>query len=293
MRVKLLCSWQNPKQLCDEWSHLCDEDYKYKDIQITWEDEADYYVILNHPQKREFFIPERTIIFQMEPSVAIKNWGEWSFPDENKFLFVGTHKNCLNNVQLQMRNIYKDDITIQKIDKISTILSSKNFDPGHIKRINFVKELEKRNIFLIDIYGGQNYHQFINYKGKVPENKIPHDEKEKCMVGYKYYFQAENNSEYNYATEKIWEPIVCECLCFYWGCPNLEDYLHPLSFVRLNLDNIEESISIIQQAINEDWWSQRIHIIRQEKYKILNELGFFPKLKKIIDNHKNGKDIYK
>ena len=40
---------------------------------------------------------------------------------------------------------------------------------------------------------------------------------------YKYVFSCENNSEKNYATEKIWEPILFECLCFYWGCPNLEE----------------------------------------------------------------------
>ena len=104
------------------------------------------------------------------------------------------------------------------------------------------------------------------------------------LLPYKYHFAAENNSEYGYATEKIWEPILCETLCFYWGCPNLHEYIDPQSYVQLPLDNFEESLKIVKQAIEEDWWSQRIDIIRREKQKILNELGFFPNLNKIINS---------
>jgi hypothetical protein len=98
---------------------------------------------------------------------------------------------------------------------------------------------------------------------------------------------AENNSEHNYATEKIWEPILCECLCFYWGCPNLEDYIDERAFVRLDLDDFEKSYQIIKQAIEEDWWSQRIDIIKKEKEKIINEFGFFPTLQRIINEDIN------
>jgi len=279
-RIKMLCNWQNSKQLCDEWSNMCDDGYKWKNFEITWEDDnIDYYIIINFPQKNDFYIPEKTIIFQMEPDVLSSAWDYWVHPDENKFLFVANHKNYLNGVQLQIRTIP----TIYPENRKNLLLSiqSNNYVlNGHIKRINFIKELEKRNKDLIEIYGRANYHKFKNYKGQVIN-----DSKEKCFELYKYYFQAENNWEHNYATEKIWEPIVCECLCFYWGCPNLEDYLDPLCFVRLDLDNIDQSIDIIETAIREDWWSQRIEIIRKEKQKIINELGFFPSVKKIIDNY--------
>jgi hypothetical protein len=94
---------------------------------------------------------------------------------------------------------------------------------------------------------------------------------------------AENNSEYNYATEKIWEPILCECLCFYWGCPNLEDYIDSRAFIRLPLEDLEKSAQIMKQAIDEDWYAQRLPYIREAKEKIMNELGFFPNLKKMLN----------
>jgi hypothetical protein len=39
----------------------------------------------------------------------------------------------------------------------------------------------------------------------------------------------------------------------------------------------------IKQAMEEDWWSQRIDIIRQEKKRILEEMAFFPRIQKIIE----------
>jgi hypothetical protein len=102
------------------------------------------------------------------------------------------------------------------------------------------------------------------------------------MAQYKYCFSCENNWEKNYATEKIWEPILCECLCFYWGCPNLEDHIDVGAFVRLDLNDFEGAMAIVKRAIEEDWWSARIDIIRKEKRKILEEIGFFPNLKKVL-----------
>jgi hypothetical protein len=280
IRVKMLCFWQTSRQLCDEWKNTCETGYRWKNIELTWEDDnIDFYVIINYPRKDDFYVKEKTIIFQMEPSVAVRCWREWANPGKD-FFFVGSHKNCLNNVQLQIRTIPSVFIKERK-DQLLSILSAKAHDIGHIKRLNFIKELEKRGKFLVDVYGRENYHNFSSYKGKVIG-----DNKENCFSLYKYCFQAENNSEYNYATEKIWEPIVCECLCFYWGCPNLEDYIDSRAFVRLDLDDIDGSLAIIEQAIKEDWWSQRIDIIREEKKKIIEELGFFPRLSKIISEGK-------
>jgi hypothetical protein len=99
---------------------------------------------------------------------------------------------------------------------------------------------------------------------------------------YKYAISSENNSEHNYATEKIWEPIICECLPFYWGCPNLEEIIDPRSFVRLPLEDPAKAAEIVRQAIEEDWWSQRIDAIRNAKKKIMEELGLFSVIHNII-----------
>ena len=287
-RIKMLCNWCSSYQLCKEWSNMCTypDTFIWNNIEITWSSKnIDYYVIINSPPPGEYYDPKRTIVFQMEPCVydpsknwGVKTWGEWANPCDYKFMKVFRHIEALNNVQWQVtppQHIPVED----KCNRIISILSSKNIDDGHIKRIEFLRGIEiygKGISNKIDVYGKENYHNLKTYVG-LTNNKMEFEK-------YKYCFSCENNSEKNYATEKMWEPILFECLCFYWGCPNLEEYIDSRAFVRLPLDNINECISIITKAIEEDWWSQRIDIIRREKQKILNELGFFPRISKIINN---------
>ena len=282
VKLKMLCNWCSSEQLCKEWSTMYDE--SWKQLQLTSSNdprEIDYYVIINSPQPEDHYIPEKTIVFQMEPWVAdpektwgVKTWGEWAVPDPMKFFKVFTHKTHLNNVQWQIDYPFSSEPVKQdKLNKIAAICSQKNFDKGHLLRNNFIRYLEfsETNAKIIDVWGRENYHQFQSYKGTVPaENKY------NVYANYKYCVAVENNSEHNYATEKIWECILCESLCFYWGCSNLEEYIDAKSFVRLPLEDPAAALQIVQQALSEDWWSQRIGVIKQMKEKILKKLGFFP-----------------
>jgi hypothetical protein len=217
---------------------------------------------------------------------GVKTWGEWAEPDENKFLAVrgrktNHHNNCFWQLELSLNDLLNTELFIKEKEKqsvLSTICSSKYFDEGHIARIDFLKFLEKKSDVLLDIYNYDNNYEFKNYRGPLS----PYENKSDGLKNYKYYFMGENNYENNFITEKIWEPILCESLCFYWGCPNIGDYIDDRAFVLLDMNDFEKSYQIIKQAIEEDWWSERIDIIRKEKQKILNELAFFPTLDRII-----------
>jgi len=301
-RIKLLGNWCSSEQLCKEWSTMCHDKYHqtWNTIEITHEDkDIDYYVIINSPPVGAVYEPAKTIVFQMEPWVydetkqwGVKTWGdEWSSPDPTKFLRVFTHKTHLNNVQWQIDYPFHSTPLLpegtKKLNRVATICSEKMFDKGHLLRNNFIRyvgfsetngvDANEVDATMVDVYGRENYHQFSNYKGPVPE-----DNKYHVYANYKYCLGVENNSEHNYATEKLWEAILCESLCFYWGCPNVETYIDRKAFVRLPLEDPPAALQLMQQAITEDWWSQRIEIIKQMKEKILNELGFFPLLNKII-----------
>jgi hypothetical protein len=80
---------------------------------------------------------------------------------------------------------------------------------------------------------------------------------------------------------------LCESLVFYYGCPNVSTYINPLAYVELDITDFEKCYQTIKTALEEDWWSQRIDIIRQEKQKILNEMAFFPRIEKIFKQHEN------
>jgi GR25 family glycosyltransferase involved in LPS biosynthesis len=297
LRIKMICNWCSSYQLCKEWSNMCtDPDtFIWNNIEITWDNEnIDYYIIINSPPPGEYYKPKRTIVFQMEPWVydtsknwGVKTWGEWAEPNPAKFLYViGRKTNEYNNafwqLELKLSDLCRSELFKKtEGDKISSIVSSKYFDEGHIARIDFLKFIESRGDLSVDIYNEDNKYLFTNYAGKV----TPYIDKSNGLKQYKYYFMVENNYEKDFITEKLWEPILCEALVFYYGCPNVSEYIDPLAFVQLDITNFEKSYEIIKRAIEEDWWSQRIDVIRREKTRILNEMAFFPRISKIINNN--------
>ena len=99
---------------------------------------------------------------------------------------------------------------------------------------------------------------------------------------YRYFFAAENNQEHNYITEKLWEPLLTETLCFYWGAPNAAEHVDPRAFIALDLDDFENAFQTMKRAILDDEWSQRIDAIRREREKVLDEYQFFPMLERIL-----------
>jgi len=296
IKIKMLCNWTNSEQLCKEWSNMCTVDFKWNNYELVWTDikeDIDYYVIINSASKDEYYDPKRTIVFQMEPWVndnsknwGVKTWDNWSEPSPLEFLAVrGRKTQCHNNAFWQLELTLNELSNSELFEKtkgsiISSICSSKYFDEGHIARINFLKFLESKGDVELDIWNQDNNHDFTNYRGPVS----PYVDKSKGLRSYKYYFMMENNFEKNFITEKLWEPILCETLVFYYGCPNVSDYIDPRAFIQLDITNFEKSYELIKQAITEDWWSHRIDIIRQEKRKILEELAFFPTVDKIISN---------
>ena len=298
VRVKMLCNWCSSEELCKEWLKLSKGNYMWNSIQITWENtDIDYYVIINKPRPDDIFVPEKTIIFHMEPwcgeawqTWGVKSWGEWARPDTSKFLQVRSHDKYFNTGFWQI-NLTHTELKEQAIIKddslgtcVSSICSSKYVDPGHKKRIDFMKFIESKDdsTFKLHVFGENNQREFKSYVGKAPSDK-----KEIGILPYKYYFICENNAEHNYITEKLWEPIVCESLCFYWGCPNVTDYIDPLAFVQLDMDDFEGSFKIIKEAIESNLWEQRLPAIKAAKEKILDYYGFFPTLERVILNGSN------
>ena len=294
IRIKMLSNWwSSSEKLCEEWSNMCEKNNQWKNLRIVSNDIAiDYYIILNSPPAKECWDPNKTIVFQLEPWVdnpsynwGVKTWGKWSTPSSLDFMAVRGRKNeCPNTAFWQLELPLKDLINLKyeaKEAKISTICSSKYFDVGHIHRIDFLKFLEEKGDIPLDIFNENNNHKFGNYRGK----KTPYVDKSTGIVPYKYYFMVENNYEKNFITEKMWEPILCESLVFYDGCPNITDYIDNGAFVQIDMLDFEKSYKIIKTAIEEDWWSQRIDMIRLMKKKILEELAFFPTVKRIIDDN--------
>lgn len=293
IRIRMIGNyWRTSKELCDEWNKLTNGNYTWNNIQLTWEtNNIDYYIIINRPCTNDYFDPAKTIIFHMEPyytQFGINSWGEWAQPDETKFLSVRSSKNACTVASWQINQNYmelsKNEMPVKHDHSIiSTICSSKYQDDGQQKRINFLKFIEAKNdpVVSFRLYNRENQAGFKNYT-HIPE----YYGKEIGLMKYKYYFMCENSSEHNYITEKLWEPILCYCLSFYWGCPNVSDHIDPRAFVQLDMNDFEKSFEIVKQAIQENWWEQRLPFIREERKKILEYHAFCPTVERIIKSKK-------
>ena len=283
IRIMLLCNWCDSRSLCDNWNKMSKGNYRWNNIQIVWEKPADYFVVINCPPITIFPPLDKTILFQMEPNMQEnkKMWGDWSNPPAPNLKFCGTHATEYNNNEWHLAKTYTE-LSSQKVSKetnvaniLSTVLSDKYKDPGHIKRIDFIKFLESKNA-QVHVWGGNKF-DWKQYKGSLE----PHA-KDQAMFPYKYVFNAENHDIRNYYTEKIIDGILAECLVFYWGCPNIRDFIDERAFVKLELVDFESDYKTILKAINENWWEKRLPFIKAAKKKILNETQFFPRLEKIV-----------
>jgi hypothetical protein len=287
-KVKLICDWCSSSQVINQFSNMCKGDYKWNNIKIVDNDiNIDYYVIINRVISNEYYNPKKTILFQMEPyceninqNWGRKTWGYWNNPDKSNFLEIRNNINSYNNCTSLLKENYEELSKMNIIKSknyISTICGPKYFDPGHIKRIDFLKYIESKNELKIDIYGTDNTHNFKNYV-----RSLSREEKSVGLIPYKYYFMVENNKEKNYITEKFWEAIMCESLIFYDGAYNISDYINPNAFVEIDLNNFDKSYNIIIESINNNLWEKNIDIIRYEKYRVLNYFNFFPTIERII-----------
>jgi hypothetical protein len=283
-RIKLLSNWYSRDVLLKEYNRYLNH-HMYD---LTMDDtDVDYWIIINSPPPDAKYDPARTFYFRMEPWCSEswqtwggKTWGTWASPDPTKFLHVHDLSKFCGAVFWQLDATCRDMLIEKPIDNkessIASIVSHKNFDPGHKHRLALLRLAEEKGGLPLKIFGRENYHGLAAYVGPTSGPK------ENYIRPYKYYFMCENNAEPGYITEKLWEPILCEALCFYWGAPNATDYIDSRAFVQLDMTDYEAAYATIKKAVEEDWWSQRITYIREAKQKVLKELNIFAIVEKVL-----------
>jgi len=231
------------------WLPSHEQTIKYFDLfskgNCTWNNvclvdkNPDYWVIINRPPPNASYDPKKTIVFRMEPNMErrVDLWGDyWADPPESDFLYVQKHAYALNNLEWHLARTFNQLVSlpiVKSIDRLSTVLSAKYNDPGHKKRVDFVKFLESQDI-PVDVFGSNafNYRSFAG--------ALPYRRKDAALITRKYTFNAENCAIPGYVTEKLIDGILCECLTFYWGCPNVADFIDPRAYVQLSLDDFEK-----------------------------------------------------
>jgi hypothetical protein len=294
VRVRILPNWATQEAVTDMWAHYLPQDSCLELVRSSEDASFDYTVVLNSTCKPHD--PSRTVVYTMEPWVddsrpwGVHTWGLWARPDPAKYLKVFSHDRELNAVMWQTswtwddyetRPILKDP----RVDRaVAMVCSAKYFDPGHILRLDLARALcadsgvDLRFYSQAPVTGVE-----ASYAGRADEYK----DKEKGLHPYKYYLMFENNREHNFITEKLWEPLLAEALCFYWGAPNVTEVVDARAVFVLDPEGtIESWARDIKAAIADDAWAKALPFIRAEKERVLHKLSFFRSLEPVLEEHR-------
>lgn len=280
-KVKIISPFNDAKTLANFFNKTKVNNY----IEYIDGTSYDYIVIINKPDDlRNLIKYSKAIIFQMEPDYANSNWkanyGSW-IDQEEKLCFNMKHSIGYNNVEWHISSSVTE-LTSNLIEKkysetISAVLGGAYFSNGHKLRVDFWKYFQ--SIYEnTHTYGKDNNRLgFKNHKGELPSFR-----KDQGLYPYKYTFNAENTDIENYFTEKIIDAILSECLMFYWGCPNISQYLDTKAFINLNLNDFKSSGELIIKSIKENEYEKRYPYIMDMKKRILFRLQMSPRLEGLI-----------
>lgn len=154
---------------------------------------------------------------------------------------------------------------VEKTKLISVFCSDQSLTPNHQLRIEFVKKLKNHFGDRLDWFGnGFN----------------PVATKREGLSNYKYTIVLENQARFNIITEKIYDAFIERCFPFYWGAPNLSTYFDSRGFEPINIEDAEGAISIIEHAISQNYYGQRVEFVSLNRNLVLHEMNF---INRIID----------
>lgn len=277
-KIKILCIYEPTEIIHKKWSKFIG---KYPIEFVT--ENPDFWIIINKPPEGEYYEPKRTIVIGMAPDTFFSNRWQW-FSNKKDFLYF-LDENYHNSCEWWL-SLSHDELLEKKIEKkhdcvISAIVSSEYKLPGHIARINFLKNAEKLRFehpneykeINFHIYGWTNPYYFYSYI-----SPLPVDGKDEGLFPYKYTIAIENCQRKNYFTEKLIDGILSECLVFYWGCPNIHDFFDPMCVILIDPENSLGTMNIIKSCIKNNEWEKRKKYILEAKNQILNYYSFAPRI---------------
>lgn len=164
--------------------------------------------------------------------------------------------------------------TFNKTDLISVIVSNKNWTEGHVLRLEFVQKLKEHFGSRLEVFG----------RGIRDIN-----DKWEAIAGYKYHIVLENSSFKDYWTEKLADSFLAYSYPFYFGCSNIKEYFPETCYTSIDINDIDRSIQIIEQAITENMFEKSIDHLNLARNLVLDRYNLFPMLTGLLSGRSVGK----
>ena len=156
-----------------------------------------------------------------------------------------------------------------KKNRISVIVSKKNFLDGHKKRLTFLEKIQKSSLAkYIDIFGG-GFNPILD--------------KWDAIASYRYHLVLENDVTPDYWSEKLADAFLGFSYPIYFGCPNIEDYFDRDSLLTINIEDFDKTAAILYNMISTDPYEKHFESIISARDKVLNQYNIFQMMASICD----------
>lgn len=251
--------------------------------------ECDYWVVLYSLPTIEAATcsPQNTIFFTGEPS-SIQSYNQ-NFLEQ--FAHVVTCQREINHPQVTylhqghpwfVGKTYDELLNLKTINKtklISIITSDKQFTDGHKRRFEFAMSLKDYFGERLDLFG-RGINNF--------------EDKWDVLSPYKYSIAIENYVCDDWLTEKLYDCYLSHTFPFYYGCSNIERYFEKESFLTIDINDLNKSKRIIENAINDDLhYEKHLKYVIEAKLRYLGYYNFFPLAVNLIESTMESPDIKK
>jgi glycosyltransferase involved in cell wall biosynthesis len=172
---------------------------------------------------------------------------------------------------------------------VSTVASNKAFLPGHVKRLEFLKNVKDK----IDVFGTCQLALF-GYENRKSISKF------EALKDYAFSIAIENQShelDDYYFSEKIVDCFITGTVPIYYGCPNIGKFYDIKGI--LTFTNIEELHKILDSLSMDLYYSMidsiKYNFEKSLKYNLTNDhmyKNFYKDILENLDNCKKNKKLY-
>ncbi len=109
-----------------------------------------------------------------------------------------------------------------------------------------------------------------------------------AVAPYKYHLAIENSLVPHYWTDKILDAYLAGAYPIYYGDPSVAEYFPKNSFTMIDINNIEESIKIIEKAISENYCEKYKKEIWEARKLCLEKYNIFAVVADTISSLPSG-----
>jgi hypothetical protein len=254
-------------------------------IQFTVDpvDECDFLILLNNNMKVEVKVKcPRENVWALMQEPYVKGFNDWMVEEHEDFSrvythhapsespkYIASHPAIPWHINRSFDQLVRMDIP-DKAKAGSWIVGNARELPGHLKRLSFLKFIQKNMSRDIDLYG-----RAVHYI----------DDKWDGLAPYRYSLAIENSNSPDYWTEKVADCYLTWTVPLYYGCSNLEKYFPRDSFIRIDINNPEVGLAQLKNIFEADVWKKRIPALTEARRLVLHEYQLFPHMSKLIKNH--------